>query len=466
MAQSRFLNPCQNAGNYRGWFEEHPMLRTFGLVRTRAKPFLVGAGNFEAPHLGRYATLYVEARAKESGVTDPNIKFSSMACEILTPLVPDAKLMDVRSSRMRVVGIAMFILSSPEKVAHLFRPEFAPRVKQECLSHLSGAETEWDAAPLDNDNAADRYTEQTWNAKLADDPNYVLPFEAANAMIWFLTTMMKPAHDLATIKMVVTVLVALAKQGTVSEHFINKIAEGIRSGLNIEIQLDSEEVRSVYQTFGRKLTADNARLLVRHLRGLIPDIALRVNLTLQQAAGSGLSTFMFITDMIKAFPNFKWEALIVIVPQEWAKLLEAVGVVNNIWFGYAQEKGAAAAKNFPTLFYISAQLAIKKLGVNSWKTNGGGRSGIREKGLCDALIAHFVTRQEGAPEEVPLDVWENEHAGFAEQQGRIVAVQLADPELSVEEQGRIAAMLASHVMPAVMPNYPDVNVLEDEYLGL
>ena len=308
------------------------MLRTSGLVRTRANPFLVGHGDFVTPHLGRYATLYVEARAKDSGVTDPHIKFASMACEILTPLVPEGNLLDVRTSRLRTVGIAMIILANPEKVAHLFRPDFAPRIKEECLNHIAVANGDWVVEDPEEGHEAERYNEQSWNARLGENANFALDFETANDMLWFLTTQMKPIHDLNTIKMVVTVLVALAKQGTVSEHFINKITEGIRSDLNIEIQLDSE-------TFGRKLTAANARLLVRHLRGMIPDIALRVNLTLQQAAGSGLSTFILITDMITAFPNFNWEALIALVPQEWARLLEAINVVgNNIWFGYAQEQ--------------------------------------------------------------------------------------------------------------------------------
>lgn len=365
---------------------------------------------------------------------------ASLTSEMLAPLVPADKILDVARSRLRYRAIAVHILQHPQNYANLLLPEHAGELSLHLRSHLHGNGLVWheDALP-----PADQVPEAAINDLTVDQMN----FNDAYRMIWYITTLMRPSFDNETVKVVVTMLTALAKSGTVSDHYIQKVANGIRDDLNLEIEMSMEEVRTVYSTFGRSLTPQTARFLCKHLMTLIPEVALRVQLILEQAAGTGLTTFMLIARVLQAHPNFPWGAVRIIAGAEFVTFLAAIGEVdNNIWYGYSGRKRHAKAKNFPTLFYVCKEIAVKKDGERTWNQYGGGRTGMKNKVILDALVAHYAAMQEGLPDNIPDAIRNAPEAFTPADLESINAIDMQDPVLSAEERAQLTAMLDQLVM--------------------
>lgn len=91
-----------------------------------------------------------------------------------------------------------------------------------------------------------------------------------------------------------TVYIAVAKRGNVTTEFINKIVTGMSDDLQYEANLDEEIINLVYKFYGGHITAENASTVLSRWLNDIPEIALRVRLTLQQATNSGLTALVTV----------------------------------------------------------------------------------------------------------------------------------------------------------------------------
>ena len=211
----------------------------------------------------------------------------------------------------------------------------------------------------------------------------------------------------------------------------------------------------MYGIFAIELNATRARAVIKHLLTLLPEHTLRLQLTLQQAGGSGLTCFMLILDMIRECPNFNWGALAELVPGEWANLLAALDeVAGNVWFGYNSAKGNASSSGLGTLFYAAKCLAQQVLGLQTWKQYHGGRAGVRSKDLINAMVAAYAGRDFNRPEEVPEDIWENNIP--PQIMDRLQNYRMVDPELTDQERQQLRVDLRQCLEPEADAAHPDL----------
>jgi hypothetical protein len=98
--------------------------------------------------------------------------------------------------------------------------------------------------------------------------------------------------------------VGVAKRGEVSGMKLTSISRDIRSETNINLPTNPMVYRSIYRVCGDALTAANASATFTRWIGDLPANALRVRLTLTQAAGSGLTQTSTIVRCISLHPNF------------------------------------------------------------------------------------------------------------------------------------------------------------------
>lgn len=431
------------------------------MVRTRANPFLRSNGNYSAKNLGRYAVIYNVIRSRITAVDSNATQAAALACELLAPMVPVNKLMSVRASRKRVQACVAHLCRHPEFYIQEFQNLSAAGLLDIIRAHVRPDKT-WSMEELAPDQQIPTEVLKQMNVERGENN---ISFELANTILWYLTGKMKADADTTCIRVVVETLIALAKQGQANDMFLSKVQEGLKSDLNIDLTLEIENIKAIYQTFGRSLDPRSARYLCRYLNSLIPNAALRVSLTLQQAAGSGLSAFILIHQMVVAHPEFRWAAIALLFPAEWTAYQKAIDKVNNnIWFGYSQDKGIAASKNYVSLFYTCAQLAIKVDGLTSWRQYGGGKAGVRHKAKIDALVQAYCKDETEMPDNLTSDVW---NASFPEDNGTLDLIRninLVDTPLTQAEVEQIQADLLQSDPPQEH-GVEDVLDTPDQYMN-
>lgn len=69
--------------------------------------------------------------------------------------------------------------------------------------------------------------------------------------------------------------------------------------------------------------------------GLVPEVALRLRLCLQQVAGSGLTAYLTVGRALATYPEFPWHHIANILPADWANFRLActtLVVINTMGF--------------------------------------------------------------------------------------------------------------------------------------
>lgn len=455
----RFFNPAVNDSNLRSWCKQPKIFSSFGMIRTRAKPFLTTQGNqFVAPALGRYTAIYNAAKCAVMEVRDPELIAVSAVCELLSPLMPTVKLQELSAARLRTVGCALRIIKEPGCLASVLKPASLGDLLNDLRQHIT-QQRQWSVDILPEEQ---RISLENLSASTAGGQT-PLPFGTAHKLIWYLTAHCKETIDTLVTKSVVVLLVAISKQGVASTQFCQKIATGVAADIGVEIDLEPDEIRAVYNIFGRYVTGKLARLMIFHLINLLGDKSLRLMLTLNQAAGSGLTVFCLIIEMVKAHPNFKWQVVFSIAANEKENLNAAITEVNNdLWFGYNSDKQHASTAKLPTLFFTAKSLAIKAEGQNTWNRYRGARTGVKNIQAIDDLVDSYIANREEKPASVADFHWN----AVVDQalMTKIREVNMTNPPLTEEETAMLNGLLAQHVIPDADQQHGDDNSTPAAYL--
>ena len=88
--------------------------------------------------------------------------------------------------------------------------------------------------------------------------------------------------------------VSMAKLGNMSAEFADKIVSGVQDELGINIHMNEETVRNIYNHFLKGMNELNAGEVITVISGHIPDAALRLRLTLEQSSFVGLGCFIAV----------------------------------------------------------------------------------------------------------------------------------------------------------------------------
>jgi len=122
---------------------------------------------------------------------------------------------------------------------------------------------------------------------------------------------------------------ALAKRGQVTDEFCTKVQNSVRDELGVNITLSQAALNALYKGYMQGVNETNAEEVLKNLNAWIPDIALRLKLTLQQAAGSGLILYVIIGRVYTKYPTFLWGRANVLTGGEFLSWEAAQNIVGN-----------------------------------------------------------------------------------------------------------------------------------------
>lgn len=96
------------------------------------------------------------------------------------------------------------------------------------------------------------------------------------------------------------------------------------------------------------------------------DQSLQLRVTLEQAAETGLTQYHTIRKAFLEFPNFKWDRVAGVLPEDFAKFHAALNAAGaNRYNGFHRDLGVAAATNFASLAWVAKELFIRRGGVEA-----------------------------------------------------------------------------------------------------
>ena len=89
-------------------------------------------------------------------------------------------------------------------------------------------------------------------------------------------------------------------------------------------------------------------------------------MTLQQAAGSGLTAIATIAKAIRRHPKFYWGRLALMFPEETQKVIGALRLIaNNPYYGFNSDLGVVKSSGYPDWAWATKELLIKVDGDSS-----------------------------------------------------------------------------------------------------
>lgn len=181
-----------------------------------------------------------------------------------------------------------------------------------------------------------------------------------------------PGQHRSAIDLFTTVFVAVAKRGTVSDDFMAKIEKGLLDDLQHTARLDPEVIRLVYKFYESHIIAEEAPEVPDAWLEDIPDIALCLRLTVDQAVNSGLTSFVIVGRAMTKYPDFLWGRLNVLTQGELANYRNAINrVQGNAYFGFNKSLGCVRSTLYSSLAYVAKELLIQLNGEVSLKRYAG-----------------------------------------------------------------------------------------------
>lgn len=114
-------------------------------------------------------------------------------------------------------------------------------------------------------------------------------------------------------------------------------------------------------------------------------LSMRMQVTLPQAAWTGLTQYTTILKMFKEHPGFPWGPIAALLPTYWENFSKAVTAIgNDKYYGFKQKMEVAAATRFLNLGYVAKEMIVKVGGregsaitqFKGWITNPRGKKAI------------------------------------------------------------------------------------------
>lgn len=157
--------------------------------------------------------------------------------------------------------------------------------------------------------------------------------------------------------------ISLSKRGQITDSKLEKVIETVKDEIGINLSITSDQVKSVYKAIGSFITPDNAANAFNIMSRGIAGNSLRLQLILVQSAGSGLTSYISITNAIKEFPDFTWGRVARLFPMEVDNYGVAVQTVgSNTFYGFSADLDVVRSTKFKNLAYIAITLLQKHRG--------------------------------------------------------------------------------------------------------
>lgn len=166
--------------------------------------------------------------------------------------------------------------------------------------------------------------------------------------------------------------VSIVKRGNISESYIRKVSEGLQMDIGRPIAIREQIVKAVWTFLADVINDANIGQLLRHWLSYIPAPCVRTRTMIDQAAKSGITSFIIIGKAINKTQNFPWHQIRRICQVEWdAFEAGVIEVGDNEYFGYRRELGNAKSTNLKSLAWVCKEILIRIHGERALSRYGG-----------------------------------------------------------------------------------------------
>jgi hypothetical protein len=367
--QTGILN---NPGFLAHYLAESPLTASLKFAPINRWPIIAPWNN---EYLIALASVYAEARMAYSQAHNPDLKKAMIMGETLSPMIPATKYSDQQSARISVItwikwGMIHEIFDALGDYNNLNFQEFKalPEIRQ-------------------NFNIAEM-------PAVYPPPHATIETFELNQVIFMMTFFaynLRDARRTKAIECLTLAYCALAKRGQVTQEFCVKIINSIRDELAVNITMTSLTINALYKGYMLGVNETNAELVLNYLDAQLPDIALRLKLTLTQASGSGLTLYIIIGKALRMYHDFQWGRANLLTGGEMANWNAAMDIIgNNLYYGFKRDLGAARSTLYKSIGYVAKELLVKINGEVSLERYGGLSGNIKNKAALDRLITAYV----------------------------------------------------------------------------
>lgn len=189
------------------------------------------------------------------------------------------------------------------------------------------------------------------------------------------------------------------KRRQVSEGFYRNIVTGVRNDLGKHITIRPASIRLIYNKFDRSINRHNIRVVLNHwneLLRLLPEEALRLSLTIQQCANTGLTALIITGKAILSYLNFKLDIISELYRAEWATFEQAVRTVNGDPYSvFERNLDPVKSTGYKNLSWVPKEILIRIGGAGTLAYYAGWTPRARKQGTIDQLIVQYEANHTG-----------------------------------------------------------------------
>nr|QVG74770.1 ORF3 [Chuviridae sp.] len=203
--------------------------------------------------------------------------------------------------------------------------------------------------------------------------------------------------------MYATFYIAVSKQGNVHARKLEKLRNDLNTSIGHEVDLNQSQIRLVYEQVASRIKADRIGDAIMEMERQMTGVNIRMAVTLQQAAGSGITGLKLIRRAMTEHPTFDWAKLAAMYASESRNLVRAIKAVGeDKYYGFRRDLGVAKATYYPSYVWTCVALLKKVGGGDNITLNNfaGGPRGIKGQEAVQAMIDAYEP-PEAANEATP-----------------------------------------------------------------
>lgn len=156
---------------------------------------------------------------------------------------------------------------------------------------------------------------------------------------------------------------ALSRRGEMTHRKLQSVCSQLQEQFNSQIELEQSLIRYVYQQIGPLIPEEVIRDMFDTWADDMKDLSMRLRVTLEQSAESGLTQYHTIRKALLEFPDFDWATIAGLLAQDFQNFRAAMTAVgDDRYYGFKKDLGPAAATKFPSLAWLARGLFVKKGG--------------------------------------------------------------------------------------------------------
>lgn len=202
---------------------------------------------------------------------------------------------------------------------------------------------------------------------VADAQNYHIALtdaapiaDARHAMIFFTTVASFLPTPLTHLTCIMHGFIALAKQGTTSDQYREKIVNGLLADLNLRVPIYEMVCKMIWNYERVNINPNNIEALIEHYRQSLPANAQTVRNILDQIPYTGMTSYMTILTAYEKFPMLGWNIVAGLYPDQMDAFIESIRLVGrNRYYGYVQGQNTIRSTRFKTLAWFSKEALVR-----------------------------------------------------------------------------------------------------------